>query len=168
LTWSPDGSRIAYQRGGEIWVAQVDGGGEYLLASGFSSIHGIGPVWSPTGDRIVYQRCEASPCSGEAHDVVLVTPDGESEVVLPDLRLPDTAESTLWRPWRVTWSPDGRELLYTAWSFEGARERTALISVPINRASDPTVLLQDTDISAYDGDKGTSVPIQSWGRRPDD
>ncbi|MEP6664952.1 MAG: hypothetical protein ABJA81_00775, partial [Nocardioidaceae bacterium] len=64
LTWSPDGSRIAYQRGGsdggqfdqEIWVVQVDGSGEYRIARGFGSIYGVGPVWSPTGDRIVYQR----------------------------------------------------------------------------------------------------------------
>lgn len=173
LTWSPDGMRIAYQRGRtrtsdgdhqEIWVAQVDGGGEYLLASGFSSIHGIGPVWSPTGDHIAYQRSAGS----ERHWVVLVTPDGESEVVLPHLRLPGTDESAPWFPFRVTWSPDGRELLYTAWSWPaGSEERTALITVPIDRGSDPAVLHEDTNLSVYDGEKGATVPIQSWGRRPD-
>lgn len=92
--------------------------------------------------------------------MVLVTPDGESEVVLPHLQLTGTDESDPWYSFRVTWSPDGREPA-------GSEERTALISVPIDRGSDPAVLHEDTNISVYDGDKGATVPIQSWGRRPD-
>ena len=61
----------------EIWVVQIDGSGEDLLARGFASIYGVGPVWSPTGDRIVYQRMKSA--GTEAHDVVLVAPDGKSE-----------------------------------------------------------------------------------------
>jgi Tol biopolymer transport system component len=162
LTWSPDGRRIAYQRGAsdgglmdqQLWVVEVDGRGERQVAGGFGAIRGIGPVWSPTGDRIVYQKMKGS---GEAHWVVLVTPDGESEVVLPDLELPvdrglpgDGAPAP-WRPDSVSWSPDGEALLYSAWV--SGRPGRALIVRPLD-GSDP-ILLQDG------GGRG------SWGRLPE-
>jgi Tol biopolymer transport system component len=189
LSWSPDGTRIAYQRSQttgsedqEIWVAEVDGSAQYLLASGFSSDHGIGPVWSPTGDWIAYQRlCDrqpdnpAAPCR-EQHEVVLIpaggelggrTP-GEGEVVRPYLQLPGADASALWWPFRVTWSPDGTELLYMAWgaAVPPAEWNTALIAVPIDPNAVPVVLHEDINISVYGGDG--VVPIQSWGSRLDE
>jgi Tol biopolymer transport system component len=162
LAWSPDGRRIAYQRGRsdggdmdqEIWVIEVDGSREQRIAHGFGSIYGIGPAWSPTGDRIVYQRMKGG---GEAHDVVLVTVDDGSEVVLPDLRPPGTEAGVSWRPDSVTWSPDGKELLYTAWIT--GRPGRALISRPLDPGADPVVL--------YDGlDAGGEN--RSWGGLPDE
>ncbi|HSO48915.1 MAG TPA: hypothetical protein VLS86_00090, partial [Acidimicrobiia bacterium] len=182
LTWSEDGTRIAFQRfglgphsssspwrGGELRIAEVDGTGGYLLADGFMAFHGIGPVWSPLGDRIVYQRvCSTyassfsptQPCR-EEHDVVLVTLDG-TETVLPHLRLPGSdATEPMW-PYRVTWSPDGEQLLYQVWGSADSDFTEALIAVPLDPSSPPIVL--------YEGDGGYVddgwFAFQSWGRQP--
>ena len=61
LTWSPDGSTLAYQGGendtDELWLVDADGANERLLVADVGAAnHGIGPVWSPTGERIAYQR----------------------------------------------------------------------------------------------------------------
>ena len=64
--WSPDGRRVAYTNGGQIWIANTDGSGRRKL----TSINGgaSGPVWSPTGDRLafvsaVYPDCTTDACN---------------------------------------------------------------------------------------------------------
>lgn len=76
------------------------------------------------------------------------------------MQVPGGGGSSYWFPFRVTWSPDGKQLLYTA---EAGTLNFALLAVPVDPGSAPVVLYQGSDISIYDGDG--AVPIQSWGSR---
>jgi Tol biopolymer transport system component len=177
LTWSPDGGRIAYAGGegpaddglrGVLRIIDVETGRQEVITPAFDAIHGIGPVWSPDGETIVYQRVITT---GERHEVVMVTPGDRSEetglareVVIPPFRTtPDGSGLELF-PWRVTWSPDSKYLLYVAWSDVA---ETPIAAVPTDPNA-PSVLLADVDgMVVYDGyDDTTRVPFQIWGRDP--
>ena len=97
--WSPDGSRIAYQRGRsdggdwdqEIWVVESTAAGN--IWSHRVRIHlrrRTRVVSERRSHRLPTMRGPGSAL------VVLVTPDTGTEVVLPDLRLPGTDESVSW------------------------------------------------------------------------
>jgi WD40-like Beta Propeller Repeat len=52
-TWSPDGNRIAFVRGGDLMVMNADGSGTTNLTAAFTP--GVSqPSWSPAGDRIAF------------------------------------------------------------------------------------------------------------------
>jgi hypothetical protein len=156
LTWSPDGSTLAYMSfddgPNQLWLVDVDGADQRLLVADLGrAIHGIGPVWSPSGDRIAYQRL----CCGraETHEVVLVNvADGVETVIEP----------AGWYPYSVTWSPDGTTLLYTAW---GRSE--ALIAVPADANSDVTVLTDSDTIWPSPEHTERWIGIQMWGQQPE-
>ena len=54
--WSPDGSRIAYERGGGVWVAGADGADAKQIVSDLTFAEGWSWSWSPDGSRIAYLR----------------------------------------------------------------------------------------------------------------
>lgn len=192
LSWSPDGSTIAYSQSVQgsgttmsgITLIDADGGNERTLTTDdYVAEHGIGVVWSPRGDQIAYQR-ERADCSGaacyELTEVVLVTtidtdpdtPLGTERAVPPvvdNLHVapsgdgynhPPPFRAEPWYANSVTWSPDGTELLYSAWS-------AGLLVVPIDATRPVTVLSGDGLIGQAD-DQSTRpwVPLQQWQPAP--
>jgi Tol biopolymer transport system component len=51
-TWSPDGARIAYWEGGQLWTMRADGSHQRHIYSDEGGVWA--PAWSPDGKRIAY------------------------------------------------------------------------------------------------------------------
>jgi dipeptidyl aminopeptidase/acylaminoacyl peptidase len=184
LTWSPDGERIAFashppwaDSREKLWIIDVETGQDEPLTARYGVLHGIGPVWSPDGETIAYQRLTGG---SERHEVVLVTPDDRSEetglaseVVMPQVRAAADGSTLELFPWRFSWSPDSKDLLYVAWTYpngccgEGTIEETWVVAVPTDPDA-PAVLVADMeDIAACEVcDDVMPIPIQIWGRGP--
>lgn len=91
---STDGTRVAYIRGNDLYVANADGSNERHLSAGVAvpAADVIGPAWSPDGTRIVV---------ASSGGLVLANVDGSGSRIL--------AYGDVSNP---SWSPDGKTVAY--------------------------------------------------------
>jgi dipeptidyl aminopeptidase/acylaminoacyl peptidase len=101
--WSPDGRRVAYIAGGQLWVVDADGGNARQL----TTLNGgaTGPVWSPVGTTIaftstVYPECTTDACNA-AKDLARDTSKVKAHI----------ADELLYRHW-TTWNDGTRSHLF--------------------------------------------------------
>ncbi len=143
--WSPDGSRLVFQRTCSGWV------------DGTARSHGC----REEHEAVVITVTDGDPLG----------PPGTQTVIVPPYTTDGSAPGT-WFPWSVTWSPDGTDLLYMAWqvvdgqpgpAMESDGERIGLIAVSVDGSEPPATLYEGVDLGVYSGYPWNTV--QSWQSR---
>jgi Tol biopolymer transport system component len=105
----PASRLIAFDSGGDIFVANADGSGRRQLTNGQGSA--VQPTFSPDGTRLAYESLDAAK---GAVSLVVVDVDGAHRTVVASIPAVARASGAIIGWFRVAWSPDGRELVYTA------------------------------------------------------
>ncbi len=152
--WAPDGSRIVFSHFGGaeapgIWTVRPDGTGAALVAGG--ALHN--PQWSPDMSRIAYDGQPA----GCSFAVYTMKADGTDRVKL--VKNPDGCGSYDKHP---SWSPDGKELVYSSSRKTATGQQTRLFTIGA-AGGRPTLLVAYTIAKKY---IGPYDPDWSWARRP--
>jgi dipeptidyl aminopeptidase/acylaminoacyl peptidase len=145
--WSPDGKRIAYVAGDQLWVSDPNGANAKQLTQLNGGATGV--VWSPIGDRIAFTSAVYPECANDACNAAKAKAASESKV---KAHIADQLMFRHWNAWdegtrshlfvvaldgsaprdlvpgakydvppppfggseAYGWSPDGREIAYTA------------------------------------------------------
>jgi dipeptidyl aminopeptidase/acylaminoacyl peptidase len=101
--WSPDGRRVAYIAGGQLWVSDAEGGNRRQL----TSLNGgaTGPMWSPTGATIAFTSSVFPECTVDACNAALQKARDTNKVKA------HIADQLLYRHWNA-WDDGTRSHLF--------------------------------------------------------
>jgi Tol biopolymer transport system component len=139
-TWSPDGTRIAYNsvdRLGtdgshfRVHIVQADGSGDRALPGSAADVHEGWTNWSPDGRNLVVQRWNFDQ---PLETMGLIPADGHDggKDIGPRLRSSEDA-------FHVSWAPDGTRIL----AFSDASRTLVSIDPSTGAMSTPTWMTND-------------------------
>lgn len=116
ITWSPDGSKLAYTdyRANDaigLFVLELSAGDVIDVSGGLANADS--PAWSPDGTRIAFTGCECA----SGYEIYVVGADGEGLRTVTDE--PDDGVSGAHMP---AWSPDGTRIAYAVARYDAATE----------------------------------------------
>jgi len=96
--WSPDGTRIAFSRDGNIWVIDSDGSNLQQLTT---ASHDYAPSWSPDSEKIAFWGYRPW---GDGAEIWVMNSDGSGQQAIRDVSGYDF--------YQPSWSPNGTKIVY--------------------------------------------------------
>jgi len=146
LAWSPDGGRIAYNHGGDIYVITIAGKQVQVAASGIGDVSTL--VWSPDSRQIAID-----PVGKARSQVAVVAPDGGSQVTVG-------SGTSFEGPNLPAWSPAGNRLAYITTPGHGGHYRAEMWAVAADGSH--RRLLYRTPVGEPDFSQPVWSPDGAW------
>jgi len=136
--WSPEGAKIAYVVGDNIfsgvWTMNADGSSQSKLST-FSGVE-FGPTWSADGSKIALVRYVSGIVISTQFDIFVVAVDGSSDVNITNSDFDELEPA---------WSPDGKRIAFAGVRDGGAFTTWQIVTVDPDGTNEAILVVMDEE-----------------------